>query len=120
MISLSVNVAATFPVGVSGNTSMILLIIGVFTVSALASCGWVTVKPLLFNDPVQGVVFEVATGEPCVLLESVIEAKRRGFLSDSDKQAIWAATTNLQRGYCLVWLRGVLRGVSAEDIERRG
>jgi len=78
---------------------------------------WVTVKPLIFNDPLTGAVEMIAAGEPCSLIESVDEARRRGLLPD--KMAVWAAETNLKRGYCLVLLRGVLRGVDRDDIAPR-
>lgn len=75
---------------------------------------WVTAKPLLFNDPISGETVTIPVGEPCDLIESADDARRRGLLAD--EQAVWAAKTNVQRGYCLVWLRGMLRGVAPEDI----
>jgi len=83
------------------------------------TCRWVTARPLLFNDPGRGEVVSLPAGEPCSLLDSVEDARRRGLLTD--EAAVWAAKTNLQRGYCLVWMRGLVRGVAAEDIvPRRG
>lgn len=80
---------------------------------------WVTVKPLIFNNPAVGEVETIPAGEPCSLIESVDEAKRRGLLPN--KLAVWAAETNLKRGYCLVLLRGMLRGVEPDDVApRRG
>ena len=78
------------------------------------NCRWVTVRPLLFNDTERGEVVSIPAGEPCSLLDSVEEARRRGLLSDESD--VWAAKTNVQRGYCLVWLRGLVRGVAADDI----
>jgi hypothetical protein len=76
--------------------------------------GWVTAKPLLFNDPDTGVVFEIPATEPCLLLDSVEDAKQRGLLKD--EQEVWAAKVNVQRGYCLVLLKGKVRGVSPDDV----
>ena len=81
------------------------------------NCRWVTVRPLLFNDTVHGEVVSIPAGEPCTLLDSVEETRRRGLLPD--EFAVWAAKTNVQRGYCLVWLRGLVRGVAADDIVPR-
>ncbi len=81
------------------------------------TCRWVTVRPLLFNDTERGGVVPIPAGEPCNLLESVDDARRRGLLPD--ESAVWAAKTNVQRGYCLVWLRGLVRGVAADDIVPR-
>lgn len=81
------------------------------------TCRWMTVKPLLFNDPGCGEVVVIPAGEPSNLIDSVDDARRRGLLPD--EQAVWAAKTNVQRGYCLVWLRGLLRGVAPEDIVLR-
>ncbi len=78
---------------------------------------WVTVKSLIFNNPASGQVETIPAGEPCSLVESVEEAKRRGLLQD--QTAIWAAETNLKRGYCLVLLRGMVRGVDRDDIAPR-
>jgi hypothetical protein len=78
---------------------------------------WVTVKPLIFNNPAVGQVETIPAGEPCDLIKSVDEAKRRGLLPD--KLAVWAAETNHKRGYSLVLLRGVLRGVERDDITPR-
>lgn len=78
---------------------------------------WVTVKPLIFNNPASGQVETIPVGEPCSLVESVEEAKRRGLLKD--QTAIWAAETNLKRGYCLVLLKGMVRGVDRDDIAPR-
>lgn len=79
--------------------------------------GWLTTKPLLFNNPETGLVFEIPPAELCLLLESVEDAKARGLLKD--EQEAWAAKINVQRGYCLVFLKGKIRGVSADDIRRR-
>ena len=78
---------------------------------------WMTVKPLIFNNPATGQVETIPAGEPCKLVESVDEAKRSGLLQDP--MAIWAAETNLKRGYSLVLLRGMLRGVDCDDIAPR-
>jgi hypothetical protein len=79
--------------------------------------GWVTAKPLLFNDADTGLVFEIPAAESCLLLDSVEDAKQRGLLKDD--QEVWAAKVNIQRGYCLVLLKGKVRGVSLEDLIRR-
>ena len=81
------------------------------------TCRWVTARPLLFNDPGRGEVVSLPAGEPCSLLDSVEDARRRGLLPD--EAAVWAAKTNQQRGYCLIWLRGLVRGVAADDIVPR-
>ncbi len=78
---------------------------------------WVTVKSLIFNNPASGQVETIPVGEPCNLVESVEEAKMRGLLKD--QMAVRAAETNLKRGYCLVLLRGILRGVDRDDIAPR-
>jgi hypothetical protein len=78
---------------------------------------WITVKPLIFNNPATGRVETIPAGEPCKLVESVEEAKRRGLLQEP--MAIWATETNLKRGYSLVLLRGILRGVDRDDIALR-
>ncbi len=78
----------------------------------------VTTRPLLFNDPVKGEVFEIPAGEPCVVFDSVEQAKQRGLLPD--EQSLWAARTNVQRGYRLAWLRGLLRGVAEADLSVLG
>lgn len=77
---------------------------------------WKTRVPLLFNDPGKGEVFEIPAGEPCQLVSSVEEALARNIISQKDEMAVWAARTNLKRGYVLVLMRGVLRGVEADDI----
>jgi len=79
-------------------------------------CRWVTVVPLLFNDPGKGEVFEIPEGEFCTLFHSVEEAVKRGAIRANDEMTVWAAKTNLKRGYVLVQLRGMLRGVEARDI----
>jgi hypothetical protein len=79
--------------------------------------GWVTAKTLLFNDADTGLVFEIPCAEPCILLDSVEDAKQRGLLKDD--QEVWAAKVNVQRGYCLILLKGKVRGVSPEDVIRR-
>jgi len=78
--------------------------------------GWITIKPLLFNDAESGKVFEIPVGEPCLLVESVEDAKRRGLLTG--EQEIWAAKVNLQRGYSLVFIRGKVRGLMPQDFGR--
>lgn len=78
---------------------------------------WITVKPLIFNNPATGQVETISADEPCKLVESVEEAKRSGLLQD--QMAIWAAETNLKRGYSLILLRGILRGVDRDDIAPR-
>lgn len=80
------------------------------------SGGWVTVQPLLFNDAESGKVFEIPAGEPCLPVESVEEARRRGLVSG--EQELWAAKINLQRGYTLVFVRGKLRGLMSNDFKR--
>lgn len=78
---------------------------------------WVTVKPLIFNNPETGQIETIPAGEPCKYVESLEEAKRSGLLQDS--MAVWGAETNLKRGYSLVLLRGKLRGVERDDIAPR-
>lgn len=80
------------------------------------SGGWVTVQPLLFNDVERGKVFEIPAGEPCLPVESVDEARRLGLLSGD--QELWAAKTNLQRGYTLVFIRGKLRGLMPHHLKQ--
>lgn len=78
-----------------------------------------TVRPLLFNDPEKGSVYEIPAGTHCVLVKDVDEACKQGYLDRRNEGAMWAAKTNLHRGFCLLWLNGVLRGVSKEDIEQQ-
>lgn len=84
--------------------------------AAQPSARRVTARPLLFNDPISGKYVEVPAGESCVLVSSFSEACDWGFLDKRNEQASWAAKTNLQRGYKLIWIRGMLRGVTQEDI----
>lgn len=79
--------------------------------------GWVTAKPLIFNDPIKGENFTIPAGEPCALYTTVEEAIERGTLKKDDEDGIWAAKKNTQRGYVLVMLKGKLRGVAQDDIE---
>ena len=44
------------------------------------TCRWVTARPLLFNDPERGEVASIPAGEPCSLLDSLEDARRRGLL----------------------------------------
>ncbi|MBP5996369.1 MAG: hypothetical protein KA535_00325 [Azonexus sp.] len=74
----------------------------------------ITIRPLLFNDPVKGEVFEIPAGERCIVVTTFKEGQVRGFIRD--EQELWAARTNLQRGYTLVWIRGLLRGVLESDV----
>ena len=77
----------------------------------------ITTKPLVFNYPEKGQAFTIPPGQPCVEVDSIKEARARGYLPD--EQAVWAAKTNLRRGYHLVWLQGKLRGVAESDIKAR-
>lgn len=73
-------------------------------------------KPLIFNDPLTGKEFEIPAGEPCFQVGSLKEASAAGYLNEKDEAAMWAARTNLQRGYVLLWIRGALRGVPPESL----
>lgn len=73
-------------------------------------------KPLIFNDPLTGKEFKIPAGEPCFQVGSLKEASAGGYLNEKDEAAMWAARTNLQRGYVLLWIRGALRGVSPESL----
>jgi len=73
---------------------------------------------LVFNDPAKGEEFVVPAGEPYVLVKSLKDAVAWGYLNDRDEAAVWAARTNLQRGYELIWIRGALRGVQAGALEQ--
>jgi hypothetical protein len=75
-----------------------------------------TARPLHFNDPVKGEVYAMPAGESCILFESAEDACRKGYLDSKNEAAMWSARTNIQRGYCLVWLRGKLRGVMKSDL----
>ena len=77
-----------------------------------------TSRPLVFNDPLKGEEFVVRSGEPYVLVKSLKDAVAWGYLNDKDEAAVWAARTNLQRGYELIWIRGALRGVQASALEQ--
>ena len=55
------------------------------------TCRWVTARPLLFNDPGRGEVVSLPAGEPCSLLDSLEDARRRGLLPD--ESAVWAEPT---------------------------
>jgi len=79
-----------------------------------------TTKPLVFNNPDSGTTYQIPAGTRCIQVHTVNEAEIRGYLRKDDKNGHWAATTNLQRGYILVWLEGTLRGVSLDDIYRVG
>jgi hypothetical protein len=76
-----------------------------------------TCKPLIFNDPLTGKEFEIAAGETFVMVQSLKDASAVGFLNEKDESAVWAARTNLQRGYVLLWIRGSLRGVHPDSLE---
>lgn len=80
------------------------------------SSSWVTTQPLLFNDVKTGKVFEIPAGEPCLPIESIEDARRRGLLSGGED--VWAAEVNLKHGYSLVFIRGMLRGVKPHLIGR--
>lgn len=75
-----------------------------------------TLRPLLFNDPNGGRVFEVPAGTACTLLESIDHACNHGYLDRKNESDIWAARANLQRGFSLVWLKGALRGIPKEFV----
>lgn len=74
-------------------------------------------KPLIFNDPVTGKEFEIPAGETVIMVSSLKDASAAGYLNEKDEAAMWAARTNLQRGYVLLWIRGALRGVHPESLE---
>lgn len=78
-----------------------------------------TSRSLVFNDPLKGEEFVVPAGEPYVLVKSLKDAIAWGYLNDKDEAAVWAARTNLQRGYELIWIRGALRGVQASALEQQ-
>lgn len=76
-----------------------------------------TITDLIFNDPVQGKEFLIPAGESCMAFTSIQEACDHGYLDKKNEQEMWAARTNIQRGYVLVVLKGKLRGVASAVIE---
>ncbi len=74
-----------------------------------------TTTPLIFHDPETGKEKTIATGTPCRQFFNPQSAQIAGVRFSYDQS--WAATRNLQNGYALVWLDGMLRGVSFDDVE---
>jgi hypothetical protein len=74
----------------------------------------ITTVALLFNDPLRGILITIPAGTPCLPVASVETARMIGWLPDA--QSVAAAQLNLQRGYRLVYLAGVVRGVAPADV----
>ena len=74
-----------------------------------------TTTPLIFHDPETGKVEIIASGTPCRQFFNPQLAKIAGVRFSYDQS--WAAERNLKNGYTLVWLDGMLRGVSFDDVE---
>jgi hypothetical protein len=75
----------------------------------------ITTVGLIFNDPATGTVRTIPAGTPCRRLASPSSALMAGVKLDFAES--WAANKNIERGYCLIWLDGMLRGVHFSDIE---
>jgi hypothetical protein len=74
-----------------------------------------TAVDLIFNDPETGIVRTIPAGTHCRRFSSPSSAMLAGVPLDYEGQ--WAAKKNIERGYSLIWLDGMLRGVHFSDIE---
>jgi hypothetical protein len=74
-----------------------------------------TTVDLIFNEPATGTVRTVPAGTPCRRFASPSSAMMAGI--NLDYMGEWAANKNIDRGYSLIWLEGMLRGVHFSDIE---
>ena len=74
-----------------------------------------TTCALIFNDPATGKIRTVPAGTPCRRFSSPNAAMLAGV--KLDYSGSWAATKNIERGYCLIWIEGALRGVHFSDVE---
>jgi hypothetical protein len=74
-----------------------------------------TTVDLIFNDPEAGTVRTLPAGTLCRRFSSPTSALMAGV--PLDFAGNWAAAKNIERGYSLIWLEGMLRGVHFSDIE---
>ncbi|MBI4740860.1 MAG: hypothetical protein HY777_04745 [Betaproteobacteria bacterium] len=74
------------------------------------TCTHRTTGDLTFNDPATGREKVIPSGTLCRLV-----AYQE--IAELDFENQWAAKRNLQHGYCLIWLDGMLRGVAFKDAE---
>lgn len=74
-----------------------------------------TTCDLIFNDPETGTVRTIPAGTHCRRFASPTSALMAGV--HLDYMGEWAANKNIERGYSLIWLDGMLRGVHFSDIE---
>ncbi len=74
-----------------------------------------TTVDLIFNDPETGTVRTIPGGTPCRRFSGTTGAMLAGV--KLDYMGEWAANKNIERGYSLIWLEGMLRGVHFSDIE---
>ena len=73
-----------------------------------------TTRELIFHDPATGTTRVIPPGTPCRQFMSPSSFALAGIPSSYEQK--WAATRNLQGGYSLVWLDGMVRGVSFSDV----
>ena len=74
-----------------------------------------TTVDLIFNSPATGKIRTIPAGTPCRKFASPTSAMLAGV--KLDYSGSWAATKNIERGYCLIWVEGALRGVHFSDVE---
>ena len=74
-----------------------------------------TTVDLIFNDPATGKIRTIPAGTPCRKFASPTSALMAGVPLDFNDN--WAASKNIERGYCLIWIEGALRGVHFSDVE---
>ena len=74
-----------------------------------------TTVDLIFNDPETGTVRTIPGGTPCRRFSGTTGAMLSGVKLDYMGQ--WAANKNVERGYGLIWIDGMLRGVHFSDVE---
>ena len=74
-----------------------------------------TTVDLIFNDPATGNIRTIPAGTPCRRFSSPNAALMAGVPLDFNGN--WAANKNIERGYCLIWVEGALRGVHFSDVE---
>lgn len=77
----------------------------------------ITTRELIFNDPATGKSQHIPAGTPCRQFADPKSAEREGALSGYEEN--WGATRNLQSGYSLIWIAGMVRGVGRHDFELR-
>jgi len=73
------------------------------------------VRDVIFRDPEIGMERVYPAGTRCRQFTHPKNALMSGIPFDHEKN--WAAMRNLQSGLTLIWLDGMLRGVSFKDVE---